>query len=528
MERIARMSAIDGNESRPELHFGSEPQSQDYDVVVIGGGIGGLSAAAFLAYAGKRVLVVERHYAPGGYAHAFKRGPYTFDPAVHVTGDHGPDGLPPALYRLLGVEDMLEYHETGSWYKAIFPEVTLDVPTGLDAYIEAHQRLFPQEQDAIEKYFRLCVQVHHEAHVLPPVLGLDRLDEAAQQYPDLFKYLRATIDDAVHEHLTDPRLRGLGGAVWPYIGSPPSEGSFITYATHVSVLVDGVYYPRGSAQRMVDALCTAVVRHGGEIVVERTAEKLVLESGRAAGVMIDGDEKISAPVVVSAVAAPYTFETLVGLEDLPSGFVRRHRRLRPGFSAVILYLAAALDLREMGAQHENFLSLHTDPEDARRDILAGRPGGMWAAVPTLSEPSLAPEGEHALTITSIARHDADTWRSDFEGYQDAMLDAWDRVFPGLRSSITFLERATPDTLERMTGNTNGACYGWDNIPSQTGGRRSPHITPIDGLFLAGHWTQPGSGTMRTLVSGFHTAQMILASAGEEAIAFEHATLPPSD
>jgi prolycopene isomerase len=511
---------------RSELTFGTAPRADSYDAIVIGAGIGGLSAAAFLAYAGKRVLVVERHTTPGGYAHAFTRGPYTFDPAVHVTGDSAEDGLPPALYRLLGVGDMVDFQLTESWYKASFPDVTLDVPFLIDPYIEAHQRLFPQEAAAIEKYFRLCVQLHHEAHVLPPALGLDKLDEAARRYPVLFKYLRATIEDAVSEHLSDPRMRALGSALWPYIGSPPSEGSLITYATHLSVLVDGVYYPRGSAQTMVDALCTAVVRHGGEIVVERSAEQIILEDGRAVGVAISGGERVSAPVVVSAVAAPMTFEQLVGLEHLPSGFVRRHRRLRPGLSAVIFYAATSLDLAAMGAQHENFLSLHTDPEEARKDILAGKPGGMWAAVPTLGDPSLAPAGEHAITITSIARHDAETWRDDLEGYKGAVLEAWEQVFPGLRQNLTFLEVATPRALERFTGNTNGACYGWDNIPSQTGGRRSPHVTPIGGLYLSGHWTQPGSGTMRTLVSGFHTAQMILAAAGEHPIHFHHETMPP--
>jgi prolycopene isomerase len=507
--------------------FAGEPRASAYDVIVIGAGIGGLSAAAFLAYAGKSVLLVERHTVPGGYAHAFQRGPYTFDPAVHVVPDSGPGGLPMALYEMLGVADMLRFEPTSSWYKAIVPGLSVDVPYGEEAYLETHQRLFPQERAEFAEYLRLCRQLHWEAHVLPPVLGLDKLDEAARQFPVLFEHLRAPIWETVQRHLSDPRLRALATVLWPYMGTPPSTGSMVTYATQLSVLLDGVYYPLGSAQTIVDALSAALGRHGGELVVGRAATRIPLEAGKVAGVVLDGGARVSAPVVVSAVAAPFTFETLVGLEELPAGFVKRHRRLKPGLSAVVLYAATGLDLAELGAAHENFLCLHVDPEQTRRDILAGRPGGMWAAVPTLDDPSLAPAGEHALTITSIARYDVEnSWRSDPEAYQDAMLEPWEKPFPGLRESLTFLEMATPLTLERITGNTNGAAYGWDNVPSQTGGRRSPHFTPIEGLFMSGHWTQPGSGTIRTLVSGFHTAQMVLTSGGDLPIPFEHDILPP--
>jgi prolycopene isomerase len=512
---------------RPELAFTGEPRSDAYEVVVVGGGIGGLSSAAFLANAGKSVLLVEQHEGVGGYARAFRRGPYTFDPAVHVYPDAEPEGLPVSLYRFLGVDDMVDFRQTFPYYRAIFPSISIVAPVGLDAYIEEHQRLFPAEREGIEKYFRLCAQVHHEAHVLPPQLGLAQLDEAARRYPVLFKYSRATVAQAIEEYLVDPRLRALAGAIWPYIGTPPSRASLVTLATHVSVLVDGSYYPVGSAQTTADALAVAIVRKGGEIVVNRSVERIELEGGRATGVVLDGGDRVAAEAVVSAVAAPQLFEELVGVDNLPSGFVKRFRRMRPGHSAVLVYAGTTLDLEGMGAAHENFLSLQDDPEDSWRDVMEGNPGGMWATVPTIVDPSLAPEGEHAITITSSARYDASNgWAADLERFSDRMIGAFETIFPGLRESITCLEVATPRTIERFTRNTRGAAYGWDNTPSQAGGRRSPRITPIEGLFLAGHWTLPGSGTIRCLVSGLHTAQVVLGFTGADPIPFEHPTMPP--
>jgi prolycopene isomerase len=101
------------------------------------------------------------------------------------------------------------------------------------------------------------------------------------------------------------------------------------------------------------------------------------------------------------------------------------------------------------------------------------------------------------------------------------------VFPGLRDSLVFREVATPLAMERFCLNRGGAAYAWENTPAQTGGKRSPHITPIEGLFLAGHWTQPGSGSLRTIVSGMHTAQLVLGFKGLPGITLEHPDLPPS-
>ena len=152
---------------------------------------------------------------------------------------------------------------------------------------------------------------------------------------------------------------------------------------------------------------------------------------------------------------------------------------------------------------------------------------MFGTIPTLSDPSLAPDGEHILTVHSLAPFEIDGgWEERAEAYGDEVVDAYEKVFPGLRDSITFREVATPQALYRHSLNRNGAAYGWENIPTQTGGKRSPHIAPVDGLFLSGHWTQPGTGSLRALVSGMHTAQMVLSSMDLPGIEFDHPDFPP--
>lgn len=487
-----------------------EPRSERYDVIVVGGGLGGLSAGAFLAKGGRKVLVVERQEGPGGYAHAFRRGPYTFDPAVHVMPQARKGLLLDTMLRVLGVEDDCELLPLDSFYGTAFPDLRLDVPYGREEFITTHARLFPAEADGLREFIALCARVTRESQELAPQLTLRDLDRAAARYPDLFKYRSVTVDEVLDGFVRDPKLRALLTTSWPYLGLPPSELSFFTWSGMLmAFLDDGPTYCRGSFQRVADAFVHALTKHGGDLVVGTPVERIVVEDGRVAGVLLPGGRRLCAEIVVSNADATQTFERLVGPEHLPASFLRNFRRLTPCLSGCVVYAATDLDLRALGAAHETFIHRDWDHDAAYRDILAGQPGGMWLNVPTLADPSLAPEGEHLAILTSLAPYDIGKPWSDEKGrYTEALLDELECLFPGFRRHITHLESATPATLERYAANRAGALYGWANTPLQAGSKRPRHDTPIAGLYLAGHWAQPGSGSFRALYSGLQAAQLV--------------------
>jgi phytoene dehydrogenase-like protein len=197
-------------------------------------------------------------------------------------------------------------------------------------------------------------------------------------------------------------------------------------------------------------------------------------------------------------------------------------------SAFVLFTATDLDLRQFEPAHEVFLNQHWDQEESYRDIIAGQPGGMWINTPTMADPTLAPPGEHLAIVTTMARFDIESgWERERERFTELLLDQLEATFPGYRDHVTYVENATPQALQRYTLNSGGAAYGWENTPSQTGTKRLAHQGPIPGLYLAGHWSQPGSSSLRCFSSGIHTAHIVMGDMGRggEIPSFQDADLP---
>jgi prolycopene isomerase len=487
-----------------------EPRAERYDAIVVGAGFGGISAAAFLAKTGRHVLLLDRQDGPGGYGHAFKRGPYTFDPAIHTIAQALPGQMLDVLLRVLGVQDEVNFLPVGHMYGATFPGFREHLPIGREAFVEAHARHFPAEADGLRRFMAICAQVTRESQELPPIIPFRDLDAAVAKYPTLFKYRNLSASEVMDEFLTDPRLKALVGTAWPHLGVPPDGLSFFSWSGMLMAYMDtGGAHAEGSFQRVADAFVTALERNGGEFVARTGVEKILVEEGRAAGVRLEGGRVIRAPLIVSNADARQTFEELVGPEHLPTNFMRNFRRLQPSVSGVVLFAATSLDLRQFNPAHETFVNKHWDHNASFRDVLAGRPGGLWMSMPTLLDPSLAPAGEHIVVMTALTAFDiGKPWGEERARYTEAMVGEIDALLPGFRNTITHIETATPATLVRYARNSEGAVYGWANSPSQAGTKRPNRQTPLPGLYLSGHWSQPGTGSFRCLYSGLLTVMEI--------------------
>jgi phytoene desaturase len=496
---------------------GLAPRAAAYDVVVIGSGLAGLMAAAWSARAGRSVLVVEQEKSIGGYAHGFQRGEYSFDAGIHGVSFGTIEPTLPTLLRELGVRDRVDFAPCDDpLYSAFFPDVRFDVLNGGDEFIAAHAELFPADADALRRLYREMQTLTEQLTRPRPTGSISSLAEADGRFDTLLRYRTATLSEVFEEYSLSERLRTLLGASWVNLGLPPSRLAFVSWAPLTVVRAEtGEHYCRGSFQQLVDALTRAIESFGGELVVETPVRSVLLEQGRATGVRLDDGTEVRAGAVISNADARQTFEQLVGLENLPAAFARRLVKMQESLSAVVLYAAAAMPREAVDLPHVSYIHDSLDHDASYARMERGELSSLILTVPTLVDPTLAPPGEQLVNcVALVARGRDEEWTRSKERTIDLLVERIDEVMPGFRDKLTFAEAATPAALEHHSWNYRGAAYGWENSPRQVGSRRLSNVTPIDGLLLAGHWAQPGTGSLAAIYSGLRAASVVLGGPAE--------------
>jgi len=508
-----------GRATPPSERNGERPPLRPaarYDAVVIGTGIGGLTCAALLARSGRRVLAVERHDRVGGYAHSFRRGPYLFDAAVHLVGGCEDGGLIDQLLTSLGVRQRCQFESVDPCYRAEFPGFALAAPTGLAEFRAAHQEAFPDEAGGIASYLDDCATIRDETRRL-----MSGTQAAAQRtlehFPTLHRLRRSTVEDALQPVVTNPRARAALTALWPYVGLPPKQMSFLYWASMLmSYVEDGSYYCKGTFQVFADTLADVVREAGGDVLLRTAVRSIETDTDGVRAVTLDGGRRIATQLVLSNADMRQTVEELVGADRFPARYRRHLDRLRPSVSAVVAYLATDLPAAAISAAHETFAFDSWDHGQSYDGTMNGSPSWYTLTVPTTIDPSLAPQGETLVVYTTLVAFDAvSDWRSNKQRYHDRIAGQLEARVPGSASRIKILEIGTPQTMLRYTCNSAGALYGWELSPDQIGPTRPSSTAPVPGLYLAGHWTQPGGGIYGVVTSGVLAARAMLGLDSDE-------------
>jgi phytoene desaturase len=492
--------------------------AKKYGVIVIGAGMGGLTAVALLAKKGLKTLLLEKEDQVGGYVVSFKRHGCIFDATGAFVGGCQEGGEFHQILNEIGAPKEFEFipiHHVRNIYPGF--EVHLR-PGGSQSYTDALFDLFPKEEKGLKTYLSMVKRIGEEIKSYSEITTLKRIF-----FPFYFRNL-VRFHRSSHQTILDNLFKGeeIKMALHSLpVTEPPSRLSFLFLAVMINkALIEGVFYPKGGMGKISEAMANAFLRSGGEIHLHTEAEQILIKDGRVEGVLTKGGEIFQAPLVISNINPNLSVKMLP--VELRKRFSKKWSRLEYSLSCFVLYVATDLDLKGMGLPYFTYLRFLSDLEEEDRILRRGeipQNPTLMVSIPTMLDPSLAPPGRHILSVLiNVPYHyqgkwgggDSEKYRKIKEEFSQKILHQLEsKLIPDLRNHLLFYEAATPLTLERYTGNEMGAMYGLASTPQQVGNLRPPHQTPIPGLFQVGHYTRPSHGIVGASLSGFIAARIIL-------------------
>jgi all-trans-retinol 13,14-reductase len=502
------------------------------DAVVIGAGLGGLGAAGYLAKAGKKVIVLEHHRVPGGYAHEFVRGDYRFEVALHAMDGVTEGGWVYPILQHLDVIGDVPFHRLDPFYTAHYPEHEITVSGDKGAYLNTLKEQFPDEAGGLDSLVAAMEKVAEEVGAYVRALRSENrppMEEMPVLFPNMVAAVSQNWQDYMDAHIKDRKLQGIFTTLWGYYGLPPGKLCACTFILPwVSYHHHGAWYPEGGSMAVSERIAQTIRLNGGEIHYRHTVERILVEDGRAVGVETNKGLRVRAEVIISNASPRATFGALSDPSCVPDGYQTKVDTDVPSLSNLVVYVALDRDLVAEGWKHHEYFDcesydINADYEAAMKGDFAK--AGLVITNYTPVDPTNAPPGKSVVMIMCLAPWDyADQWGTggDLKRYSgnekyrklkdeagDLLLERAERFIPGLRDSIIHKYVATPLTNYRYSLNPGGTIYGGEQTVGNHFMGRIGAKTPVENLFLCGAWVT-GGGMSSALISGRNTAQQVLA------------------
>ncbi len=499
-----------------------------YDALIIGSGLGGLSCASLLSEIGWKVAVFEQHYTAGGYTHSYERAGYEWDVGLHYVGDMGASTLARrCMDHITG--GRLQWQAMDSAYDHFFIGAErYTAIAGKDAYRHYLYEHFPQERRAIDRYFRLLDKIGKAMGVytltrllkpgqlrwlLPPLLRL---------LPDGF---RRSTREVLAELTDNSTLIAVLTAQWGDLGLPPSQSAFVMHALIARHYMYGGYYPVGGSWRIAESILPGIRAAGGEVFTYASVERILVEKGRACGLLMADGQRIEAPHIISTAGVSNTFERLLPAAA-SAPYRQRLQAVTPSCGHIGLYIGLQATAAELQLPRSNMWVYPSTDYEGDLARFQADPQAPWPVVyisfPSAKDPAYLQRHPGTATIEIVApapfawfeAWNGSSWGQrgdDYEAFKarlrDSLLEVLFERLPQLRGRLDYVEVSTPLSSQHFNAYSRGELYGIDHDPRRFAQDWLSARTDLPGLWLSGQDIL-SCGVVGAMMSGVLTAQAL--------------------
>ena len=490
-------------------------KSEQFDTIFIGSGIGTILCAAILAkYRNERVLILEKHFTPGGFTHTFKRkNKFFWDVGIHYIGDLQEGSILRKLFDLIS-NGRLEWQKMPPLFeKFVYPDMTFAVYDDVKKYAADLTAMFPAEKENIAGYFEDIKKVNtwfgRHISIRGRAAFTDSVENAFAEKEGFNPRLptKAYLD----KRFKDDKLKAILTSQWGNYGLPPSQSSFMIHAAVVQHYFAGGYYPRGGSHKIYDHAEGMILEKGGQVLTSHAVEQIIVEDGKATGARVRALREAGEPVkeyygkkIISDAGAYNTYIRLLSENPVAfAGKLRSFYEQHPVVSNVTLYLGLKSDPRELGFGGENHWIYDSYDHDANFAkgadwVQKGQAAGAYMSFPSLKNSEAKAHTAEIIAFTDyefFARWKDQPWKKRDAEYKElkekitaALIAFVAKHYPGLPDLIEYTELSTPITTEHFSSHPRGSIYGVACVPERFLSTESPWcnpVSPIENLYLTG-------------------------------------------
>ncbi len=475
----------------------ARPQTEHaYDVIIVGGGFGGLSCGALLARDGYHVLVLEKNEQLGGYGSNDYHNGFTFSYGAHDISGVWDRGCITYLLRSLNINEQSILIRNDRRF--ILNGETIDIPAEDDGFEKVFSERFPNQLEALQAFFKDAKRVYLQAfdkevihdwgipirkELLPKAMSREWLQTYDEHHQLMLAWQTKTYREVLDEYFQQEEVKTLLCSMLGYTGARASKNSAFSVVVASGYFFFGGYHILGDSQHLAQSLAKYISEHHGDVLYQHPVDTILVKDKAVYGVKV-GKEIYKAPVVVSNVNAKTLYLDLISDADLPPQFLQDVEALPMGNSAFLVFIGASQSFPTYPAIINDI--------DHRIRIINSH-----------SDPSTAPLGSTSITLEQKAQikdfpppHSLDYDRR-VSVMMNEMIEKATLSLPGLKDHIVSKNTVAPRDLKEITSIPQGAIYCFDE--SQVLSR--PYFkSPIARLYLANASTS-GGGVEAVVIGG---------------------------